>query len=68
LLQEKHFTIAELANRLHISVHLARKLFADEPGVIAIGDAKSNGRKRRYVTLRVPESVAGRVYERLRAR
>ena len=41
-----------------------RKLFEREPGVLVIGEASPKG-KRRYTTLRVPESVVERVHRRL---
>lgn len=62
---ERHYTLAELGKQLHISPDTLRKWFIDEPGVIKFGVGKLNkGRKRVYVSLRVPESVARRVYRR----
>ena len=62
---ERHYTVREIAERWRLSDDLVRKVFDSEPGVIAIGQAHSSGRKRRYVTLRIPESVLERVHRRL---
>jgi hypothetical protein len=62
---ERHYCVAEIAEAWVLSTHVVRDLFANEPGVIAIGEDKSTGRKRRYVTLRIPESVVARVHARL---
>lgn len=59
-----HYTVAEIAELWHLSDDAVRKLFENEPGVLAIGEARS-GRKRRYVTLRIPEDVVERVHRRL---
>ncbi len=61
---ERHFSVQTLAERWELSPDAIRDLFENEPGVLTIGDRKS-GRKRRYVTLRIPESVAARVHRRL---
>lgn len=59
-----HYTVRELAELWKLSDDKIRELFENEPGVIVIGEQWS-GRKRRYVTLRIPEHVAERVYRRL---
>ena len=61
---ERHFSVQQLAELWNLSADAVRSLFENEPGVLTIGDRKS-GRKRRYVTLRIPESVAARVHRRL---
>lgn len=62
-LLEKHFTMAELAKAWHMDPKTIRKWFADEPGVLRFGSDKlKKGRQRTNVNLRVPESVALRVY------
>jgi hypothetical protein len=49
-----------------MSVRTLRDAFADEPGLIRYGSAKlSKGKKRTYISIRVPESIAKRVYERM---
>jgi hypothetical protein len=37
-------------------------MFQDEPGVLKNGKSNRRDGKRDYVTLRIPESVARRVY------
>jgi len=49
-----------------VSLHSIRNLFGDEPGVLMIGERHPR-RKRRYITLRIPNSVADRVHRRLSA-
>lgn len=64
---ERHYAVIELAELWNLSPDRVRKLFANEPGVLTIGDRYSR-RKRRYLTLRIPESVAERVHARLSSR
>lgn len=62
---ERHFTIPELAKAWHMSERTLKVWFADEPGVVKFGVGKlSKGRRRTYVSLRIPKSVAWRVYSR----
>jgi hypothetical protein len=61
----RHYTVAEIAQLWNLSDDAIRKIFESEPGVLLIGDERSSGRKRRYVTLRIPEDVAARVHRRL---
>ena len=58
---EAIFTSEELAasKRLHPST--IRKMFMNEPGVIRLGHPAFAGR-RQYFTLRIPASVARRVF------
>ena len=62
---EQHFTPAELADRWNLSADVIRALFEREPGVLVIGDQVSSRSKRRYRTMRIPESVVDRVHRRL---
>jgi hypothetical protein len=62
-LVERHYAVAEIAAMWNLSTDKVRDLFEEEPGVLVIG--RRNHRKRRYVTLRIPESVAERVHSRL---
>lgn len=64
---EQHYTPGELAKRWGFSVDFVRRLFRDEEGVIVI-NRKEKMHKRGYVTLRIPASVAERVYAQLVAR
>jgi hypothetical protein len=62
---ERHYTLTELARQWRISRRTLRPWFIDEPNVIRYGTGKLNkARKRSYVSLRIPESVARRVYRR----
>jgi hypothetical protein len=62
---DRHFSVGEIAALWVLSDDLVRKIFEHEPGVISIGVPRSTGRKRRYVTLRVPQAVLERVHRRL---
>lgn len=66
---ERHFSSKELGEAWGISDTKVRRLFSGEPGILLIGEpSRRLGKKlkRRYFTMRIPESVANRVYERLR--
>jgi hypothetical protein len=60
---ERLYEIHEVANFLKISTDTARRLFRNEPGVWVMESTPCKY-KRRYVTVRVPESVLLRVYRR----
>ncbi len=59
---EHHYTVNELAELWHVGDDTIRRLFKHEPGVIEIKMQKPG--RRRYASLRIPESVALRVYRR----
>lgn len=59
---ERQFTPKELALLWRLSEDTIRRTFQDIPGVMKIGVPFRRG-KRGYVTLRIPESVAVKVYE-----
>jgi len=60
---ERHYRIPELAKAWRMSERVLRVWFRDEVGVIKFGISKlTRGRERTYVSLRIPESVARRVY------
>ena len=61
---ERHFTVRELAALWNLSEDTVRRCFQREPGVIEVVGCRKVS-KRRYITLRIPESVALRVYRRL---
>lgn len=65
LASEHHYAPNELGNLWKFSGRFIRELFEDEPGVIKITRPEQMN-KRRYTTLRIPESVATRVHSRLR--
>ena len=58
---ERHFTPQELGDIWQLDESTIRRIFADEAGVLRIGKANPRG-KRGYVTMRIPASVAERVY------
>ena len=60
---ERHFTVAEIAAMWKLSEDMVRRLFEKEPGVLVIETARRY--KRRYRTLRVPESVVQRVHRKM---
>ena len=61
----RHYSVGELAQLWNLSDDTVRNLSDKEPGVLVIGADRSNGRKRRYVTIRIPADVAERVHRRL---
>lgn len=63
---EKHYSVRELAHLWQLSEKTIRRIFENEPGVIMWGVGESRF-KRRYRTLRIPETVVLRVHRQLRA-
>jgi hypothetical protein len=61
--QEPHYTVRELVTMWRLSDKTIRRLLQSELGVIAIQHPKPH--KRIYRSLRIPESVANRVYRRI---
>jgi hypothetical protein len=61
---EKHYAVAEIAALWSLSSDAVRKLFENEPGVLVLG-GQGSPHKRRYTTLRIPESVLRRVHRRM---
>jgi len=61
---EPVFTPEELAKSRKLHPVTIRKLFLHEPGVIRLGHPRRRG-KRQYFTLRIPHSVAERVFGRM---
>jgi hypothetical protein len=61
---ERHYAVAEIAEMWNLSADKVRELFENEPGVLVIGE-RSPRHKRRYVTLRIPQTVLERVHCRL---
>jgi hypothetical protein len=59
---EHHFEPRELAELWKYDATTIRRMFQDEPGVLKIGKSNRRDGKRDYVTLRIPRSVAERVY------
>jgi len=62
---EKHYRVKELAALWALSKSTISRLFRDEEGVKRIGHGRGSRRKRPYITLSIPESVAARVAAKL---
>lgn len=61
---EPFYTPKEIAEHLKLSTDKVIRLFEKEPGVMVI-ENRGTPWKRRYRTLRIPESVLERVQQRL---
>ena len=59
---EKHYTVGEVAELWGWSGNTVRKLFRDEAGVLQSNLPSLMRRKKRNVSLRIPESVMLRVH------
>jgi hypothetical protein len=60
---ERHYTLGELAAAWHVSRRTLEAWFRDIEDVVRYGSANlRRGRKRTHLSVRVPESVARRVY------
>lgn len=64
---ERHFTVREISEIWQVSDDTVRRVFRDEPGVLAIGSEESRF-KRGYLTLLIPESVVKVVHRKHRRR
>lgn len=64
IMAEHHFSPEELGGMWGLSADTVRRLFEHEPGVLVLERSRSHGR-RRYRTVRIPESVAQRVHRRM---
>jgi hypothetical protein len=60
---ERHYSPAELGELWNLSADTVRRMFESEPGVL-IFENPVRSSSRRFRTLRIPESVAQRVYSR----
>jgi len=63
---ERHYAVIEVAEMWNLSPDKVRELFEHEPGVLVIGE-RNPRHKRRYLTLRIPQTVLQRVHNRLAA-
>jgi hypothetical protein len=61
---ERHYTIAEIAAFWSLSEDTVRDMFLSEPGVLVVARHKP-GNRRPYRTIRIPESIALRVHQKL---
>jgi transcriptional regulator GlxA family with amidase domain len=62
---ERHYSVLEMAAMWSLSERTIRRMFDGEEGVVNWGHSGMR-RKRAYQTLRIPESVMLRVYQRIR--
>jgi hypothetical protein len=61
---ERHYAVIEVAEMWNLSPDKVREIFEQEPGVLVIGE-RNPRHKRRYLTLRIPQTVLQRVHSRL---
>jgi hypothetical protein len=61
---ERHFSPAELAETWSLSEDTIRRMFERESGVLIFENPSRNPNRRRR-TIRIPQSVAVRVYQKL---
>ncbi len=62
---ERHYSVEEIGDLWGLSPRTVRQMFENEPGIIVFGNMGSL-KKRRYITLRIPESVLVCVHRRFR--
>jgi len=68
LVTEPFLTVPEIAKILRVDRHTVCRLFADEPGVVVIGNRETRRGQRKYRMLRVPTAVLNRVVARMTVR
>jgi hypothetical protein len=61
---ERHYSVKEIAEMWSLSPDTVRALFEHESGVLVLGECEASP-KRRYRTIRIPESVLERVHRRM---
>jgi hypothetical protein len=61
---ERHYHLEELGKLWGFSRTTMKKWFQDEPGVLRHITGHRRGRVNPYICMRIPESVAKRVYQR----
>jgi len=64
LSEEKHYTPDELGSLWGVSPQTIRNLFEQEPGVLRLPSQRPGKKARRYVSIKIPESVAERVHKK----
>jgi len=67
-LTEPFLTVPEIAKLLRVDRHTVCRLFAEEPGVVVIGNRETRRGQRKYRMLRVPTAVLNRVVARMKVR
>jgi hypothetical protein len=66
-MSERHYSPAQLAKQWNLSEDTVRRIFESEPDVLIFENPERVSSRRRR-TMRIPESVVGRVYRRLSTR
>lgn len=66
LVEERHYTPAELGAMWGFSAGTIRRMIQDEQGVLRLQGMGATTGKRPYTTYSIPASVATRIYQRLR--
>lgn len=69
--EERHYTVAEVAAIWRVSGDTVRKLFFDDPAVIAISMPRKGPGERKHkphVSLRIPASALRRVHDQQSSR
>jgi hypothetical protein len=61
---EKHYSVRELSELWGFSADIVRHMLEDEDGVVRFGHGEELHR-RRYISLRIPASVAERIHRKL---
>jgi hypothetical protein len=64
VIEDAYYSVGEIAQMWKLSRDSVRRIFSDEPGVLAISPRQRRG-KRAYVTLRIPASVVERVHRKM---
>ena len=64
---EQHYKPTDLARRWSVSGDTVRSMFVNEPGVLII-DRPEEMHKRAYKSMRIPASVAERVWSKYTSR
>jgi predicted transcriptional regulator len=65
---EQHYSVQQVAKLWGLSEHAVRDAFEHEPGIVRLGNSQSTGRRRKYVTVRIPASVVERIHSRMTGR
>ena len=65
---EPFLTVPEIAKILRVDRHTVCRIFANEPGVVVIGNRETRRGQRKYRMLRVPTAVLNRVVARMTVR
>jgi hypothetical protein len=61
---ERHYTITEISELWHLDEKIVRRMFEHEADILAFGSTETRY-KRRYRSVRIPESVMRRVHRKM---